>query len=163
MEHRQSMILDIKYFLIATTSAYLKLKWDATLMNWIMKFLIFSQEVWFFFSVPCYSDSDTSSYKYGDSSVRQLFRTLYPFISIKFFASLSLNFDLFSFSSFCFRSVPEYCQRYAKPEDVGNDSDGKSSDEELSEDNEYDSSDEQVVGKPDPWLGFHVNFCFNYL
>lgn len=58
---------------------------------------------------------------------------------------------------------PEYCQRYAKPEDVGNDSDGKSSDEELSEDNEYDSSDEQVVGKPDPWLGFHVNFCFNYL
>ncbi|KAG6524379.1 hypothetical protein ZIOFF_014288 [Zingiber officinale] len=47
--------------------------------------------------------------------------------------------------------VKEYCQRYAKPEDVGNDSDDKSSDEELSEDNnEYDSSDEQVVGKPDP-------------
>ncbi|KAL2468716.1 Ubiquitin-conjugating enzyme E2 5 [Forsythia ovata] len=45
--------------------------------------------------------------------------------------------------------VKEYCQRYAKPEDVGTTSGEKSSDEELSED-ENDSSDEAVVGPVDP-------------
>ncbi|THU65544.1 hypothetical protein C4D60_Mb05t04770 [Musa balbisiana] len=45
--------------------------------------------------------------------------------------------------------VKEYCQKYAKPEDIGASPEDKLSDEELSED-EYDSSDEQVVGKPDP-------------
>lgn len=44
---------------------------------------------------------------------------------------------------------PEYCQKYAKPEDVGAVPEEKSSDEELSED-EYDSSDEAVVGTVDP-------------
>lgn len=50
--------------------------------------------------------------------------------------------------SFLFLNVPEYCEKYAKPEEVGAPSDDKSSEEELSED-EYDSSDETVVGKPD--------------
>lgn len=44
----------------------------------------------------------------------------------------------------------EYCERYAKPEDVGAAPEEQSSDEEPSEE-EYDaSSDEGVVGKPDP-------------
>ncbi|KAK6142794.1 hypothetical protein DH2020_023142 [Rehmannia glutinosa] len=45
--------------------------------------------------------------------------------------------------------VKEYCQRYAKPEDIGAVPEEKSSDEELSE-NEYDSSDDAVAGTPDP-------------
>lgn len=44
---------------------------------------------------------------------------------------------------------PEYCEKYAKPEDSGAPQEDESSDEELSED-EYDSSDEAVVGNPDP-------------
>lgn len=43
----------------------------------------------------------------------------------------------------------EYCQKYAKPEDVGAVPEENSSDEELSED-EYDSSDEAVAGPVDP-------------
>lgn len=43
----------------------------------------------------------------------------------------------------------EYCEKYAKPEDIGAVPEEKSSDEELS-DNESDSSDEQVAGKADP-------------
>lgn len=43
--------------------------------------------------------------------------------------------------------LTEYCERYAKPEDIVAAPD-KSSDEELSED-ESDSSDEQVVGQAD--------------
>ncbi|XP_047980791.1 ubiquitin-conjugating enzyme E2-23 kDa-like isoform X2 [Salvia hispanica] len=45
--------------------------------------------------------------------------------------------------------VKEYCQKYAKPEDVGDVPEEKSSDEELSED-ESVSSDEEVVGPVDP-------------
>ncbi|XP_073027059.1 ubiquitin-conjugating enzyme E2-23 kDa-like [Primulina eburnea] len=45
--------------------------------------------------------------------------------------------------------VKEYCEKYAKAEDVGALHDEKSSDEELSED-EYASSDEEVAGKADP-------------
>ncbi|BAT83600.1 hypothetical protein LR48_Vigan03g047700 [Vigna angularis] len=45
--------------------------------------------------------------------------------------------------------VKEYCEKYAKPEDIGEVTEEKSSDEEMSED-ESDSSDEQVVGKADP-------------
>jgi len=48
-----------------------------------------------------------------------------------------------------FASILEYCEKYAKPEDIGAVTEEKSSDEEMSED-EYDSSDEQVVGKADP-------------
>lgn len=44
---------------------------------------------------------------------------------------------------------PEYCQQYAKPEDIGAVPEEKSSDEELSED-ESDSGDEQVAGPVDP-------------
>lgn len=44
---------------------------------------------------------------------------------------------------------PEYCQKYAKPEDVGAVPEEESSEEELSED-ECDSSDEQVAGAVDP-------------
>ncbi|KAJ4832984.1 Ubiquitin-conjugating enzyme E2 4 [Turnera subulata] len=44
----------------------------------------------------------------------------------------------------------EYCEKYAKPEDIGAKQEEKSSDdEELSED-EYASEDEQVAGKVDP-------------
>lgn len=43
----------------------------------------------------------------------------------------------------------EYCQKYAKPEDAGVIPEDKSSDEELSED-ENDSGDEEIMGKPDP-------------
>lgn len=45
---------------------------------------------------------------------------------------------------------PEYCQKYAKPEDVGAGApEEKSSDEELSE-AEYDSADDAVAGPVDP-------------
>lgn len=54
----------------------------------------------------------------------------------------NLTHDFFFFA-------PEYCEKYAKPEDVGAPPEDKSSDGELSED-EYDSSDDAVVGKPDP-------------
>lgn len=45
--------------------------------------------------------------------------------------------------------VKEYCQKYAKPEDVGAVPEDKSSDEELSE-AEYDSDDEAMAGPVDP-------------
>ncbi|KAL9439455.1 hypothetical protein AB3S75_025006 [Citrus x aurantiifolia] len=46
--------------------------------------------------------------------------------------------------------VKEFCEKYAKPEDIGGATEEKSSDdEELSED-EYASSDEAVAGQPDP-------------
>jgi len=45
--------------------------------------------------------------------------------------------------------MSEYCEKYAKAEDIGEVTEEKSSDEEMSED-ESDSSDEQVVGKADP-------------
>lgn len=48
---------------------------------------------------------------------------------------------------------PEYCEKYAKPEDIGAaQEDDRSSEEELSEDG-YASSDgdDEVAGKVDPW------------
>uniref|UniRef100_A0A6N2KRH2 E2 ubiquitin-conjugating enzyme n=1 Tax=Salix viminalis TaxID=40686 RepID=A0A6N2KRH2_SALVM len=45
--------------------------------------------------------------------------------------------------------VKEYCEKYAKPEDIGAKTEEKSSDEELSED-DYNSDDDQVAGKADP-------------
>ncbi|XP_047958693.1 ubiquitin-conjugating enzyme E2-23 kDa-like isoform X3 [Salvia hispanica] len=45
--------------------------------------------------------------------------------------------------------VKEYCLKYAKPEDAGAIPEENSSDEELSED-EYESSDEAVLGPVDP-------------
>jgi ubiquitin-conjugating enzyme E2 H len=44
----------------------------------------------------------------------------------------------------------EYCEKYAKPEDAGLPEEVKSSDEELSEEEDDDASDEGIVGKPDP-------------
>ncbi|KAK7836566.1 ubiquitin-conjugating enzyme e2 5 [Quercus suber] len=44
--------------------------------------------------------------------------------------------------------VKEFCEKYAKPEDVGAVTEEKSSDEELSED-DYASSDEAVAGQAD--------------
>ncbi|KAF8380200.1 hypothetical protein HHK36_027682 [Tetracentron sinense] len=44
---------------------------------------------------------------------------------------------------------PEYCEKYAKPEDCGAAAEEKSSDEEMSED-DYASSDEAVAGQADP-------------
>ncbi|GFZ06830.1 ubiquitin conjugating enzyme 4 [Actinidia rufa] len=45
--------------------------------------------------------------------------------------------------------VKEYCEKYAKPGDLGAAPEEQSSDEEMSED-EYDSSDEAVAGPVDP-------------
>ncbi|KAG5029975.1 hypothetical protein AAZX31_05G195300 [Glycine max] len=45
--------------------------------------------------------------------------------------------------------VKEYCEKYAKPEDVGAAQEESSSDDELSED-DYASSDDAIVGQPDP-------------
>lgn len=45
--------------------------------------------------------------------------------------------------------LPEYSEKYAKPEDIEAAPDEKSSDEEMSED-EYNSSDGAVAGKADP-------------
>ncbi|RLN17433.1 Ubiquitin-conjugating enzyme E2-23 kDa [Panicum miliaceum] len=45
--------------------------------------------------------------------------------------------------------LTEYCKKYAKPEDAGVVPEDKSSDEELSEE-EDDSGDEEIMGKPDP-------------
>lgn len=42
----------------------------------------------------------------------------------------------------------EYCEKYAKPEDMGAVPEEKSSDEELSEDDS--SGDEEVAGHADP-------------
>ncbi|KAG6788305.1 hypothetical protein POTOM_004368 [Populus tomentosa] len=47
------------------------------------------------------------------------------------------------------QKVKEYCEKYAKPEDIGAKPEEKSSDEELSED-DYNSDDDQVAGKADP-------------
>ncbi|CAL4920763.1 unnamed protein product [Urochloa decumbens] len=47
------------------------------------------------------------------------------------------------------QKVKEYCEKYAKPEDAGVVPEDKSSDEELSEE-EDDSGDEEILGKPDP-------------
>ena len=44
---------------------------------------------------------------------------------------------------------PEYCEKYAKPEDIGAAPEEKSSDEELSED-EYESLDDEMAGQADP-------------
>lgn len=46
--------------------------------------------------------------------------------------------------------ISEYCEKYAKPEDIGAATEEQSSDEELTEDEDDDSSDEQVAGKADP-------------
>lgn len=54
----------------------------------------------------------------------------------------------FSINLACCFHYPEYCQKYAKPEDIGAVPEEKSSDEELSED-ECDSSDEEVAGPAD--------------
>lgn len=45
---------------------------------------------------------------------------------------------------------PEYCEKYAKPEDVGAAPEEKSSDEEELSEDDYDSSDEAVAGQADP-------------
>ncbi|RYR75385.1 hypothetical protein Ahy_A02g010038 [Arachis hypogaea] len=46
--------------------------------------------------------------------------------------------------------VKEYCEKYAKAEDIGDATEDKSSDDEELTEDEYDSSDEQVAGKADP-------------
>ncbi|KAG7953058.1 hypothetical protein I3843_12G091400 [Carya illinoinensis] len=46
------------------------------------------------------------------------------------------------------QTVKEYCEKYAKPEDVGAAQEEKSSDEELSED-DYASSDDAIAGQAD--------------
>ncbi|VFQ75656.1 unnamed protein product [Cuscuta campestris] len=52
------------------------------------------------------------------------------------------------------QKVKEYCEKYAKPEDIGDapddDDDEMSDDEEEPSDNEYDSSDDAVAGPVDP-------------
>ncbi|KAH7550248.1 hypothetical protein JRO89_XS13G0160200 [Xanthoceras sorbifolium] len=65
------------------------------------------------------------------------------FLNNIFFALVKLLICLYEFD------IPEYCEKYAKAEDIRGATEEKSSDEELSED-EYDSSDEAVAGQPDP-------------
>ncbi|CAA7390748.1 unnamed protein product [Spirodela intermedia] len=48
------------------------------------------------------------------------------------------------------QKVKEYCQRYAKAEDVGGPAEEKSSDDEELTEDESDLSDEAVAGNPDP-------------
>ncbi|GAA0147624.1 ubiquitin-protein ligase [Lithospermum erythrorhizon] len=48
------------------------------------------------------------------------------------------------------QKVKEYCEKYAKPQDVGAEAEEKSSDEEQSED-ECDSADDQVAGPVDAY------------
>ncbi|KAK4400853.1 Ubiquitin-conjugating enzyme E2 5 [Sesamum angolense] len=75
----------------------------------------------------------------------------------KLYGKAWLNFNLASFDLQnlewkmpCDTAIPhEYCEKYAKPEDVGVAGEEKSSDEELTED-EYASSDDEVAGKVDP-------------
>lgn len=57
--------------------------------------------------------------------------------------------DWWYFALYCCSYDTEYCQKYAKPEDIGAVPEDKSSDEELSED-ESDSCDDQVAGQADP-------------
>lgn len=45
--------------------------------------------------------------------------------------------------------VPEYSEKYAKPEDIEAAPDANSSEEEMSED-EYNFSDDAMAGKADP-------------
>lgn len=47
-------------------------------------------------------------------------------------------------------ACPEYCERYAKAEDIGSRPDEDSSDGDVSEE-EYMSSDEEMAGHADPW------------
>lgn len=68
----------------------------------------------------------------------------------------SQNFVLFYFPIFIYnyiliwaRQWTEYCEKYAKPEDIGASHEEISSDDELSED-DYASSDDGIAGKPDP-------------
>ena len=48
----------------------------------------------------------------------------------------------------CVCMCTEYCEKYAKPEDIGGVGEEKSSDEEVSED-EYSSDDEEMAGQAD--------------
>ncbi|KAL7002479.1 Ubiquitin-conjugating enzyme E2 4 [Sarracenia purpurea var. burkii] len=45
---------------------------------------------------------------------------------------------------------PEFCEKYAKPEDVGAGPEENSSDDEELSEGEYESSDEAMVGPVDP-------------
>nr|XP_025638031.1 probable serine/threonine protein kinase IREH1 isoform X3 [Arachis hypogaea] len=75
----------------------------------------------------------------------------------EFDSSSSVNY---SFSNFSFKQramfvdeiwhATEYCEKYAKAEDVGAAPEEKSSDDEEISEDQYDSSDEQVAGKADP-------------
>ncbi|PPD97704.1 hypothetical protein GOBAR_DD05307 [Gossypium barbadense] len=49
-----------------------------------------------------------------------------------------------------YRGLHEYCEKYAKPEDIGAAPEEKSSDEELSDDEYAASDDEEIAGKADP-------------
>ncbi|GJN30305.1 hypothetical protein PR202_gb18599 [Eleusine coracana subsp. coracana] len=48
------------------------------------------------------------------------------------------------------QKVKEYCEKYAKPEDAGVIPEDESSDEELSDEDNDNSGDEEIMGKPDP-------------
>lgn len=50
----------------------------------------------------------------------------------------------------CELKFAEFCEKYAKPEDIGAGQEEKSSDEELSEDEYASSDDEGVAGQADP-------------
>jgi len=62
---------------------------------------------------------------------------------------LSLLPDWYYSANLLSYASAEYCEKYAKPEDAGITPEDKSSDEELSEE-EDDSADEAILGNPDP-------------
>ena len=62
---------------------------------------------------------------------------------------ISHMLKLYHLTNWMCLSPREYCEKYAKPENIGAAPEEKSSDEELSEDN-YESSDEAVAGQADP-------------
>jgi hypothetical protein len=84
--------------------------------------------------------------------VKKLFLRDKPWYSkiIIFFDIILYSNTMRLFSSILIwkRQWTEYCEKYAKPEDIGAQEE-ISSDDELSEDG-YASSDDGIVGQPDP-------------
>jgi hypothetical protein len=75
--------------------------------------------------------------------------TLFLGFFFMFINTESLSSSVLESSVFLSHFSLEYCEKYAKPEDAGVIPEDKSSDEELSED-ENGSGDEEIMGKPDP-------------
>jgi hypothetical protein len=53
-------------------------------------------------------------------------------------------------AEFSFHVSAEYCEKYVKPEDADVVPEDKFSDEELGNEDDDNSGDEEIMGKPDP-------------